>query len=137
MNTVSLFPSLFDYSFLAIGILRITLGLIVIGFAYTNTFKGRADTLAFFEKLRIRPANIFLKIAVGIELLMGILLTLGYYTQAAALVAGVLMSLVALIKWHRPNLLPHNTAAFYLLLAVVSFTLLFIGPGAFAFDLPL
>lgn len=133
----SLFPHLFDYSFLAIGVLRITLGLIFLWFAYIKIFKERADYLVIFEKLKMRPTKIFLNIAIGVELLVGISLVAGYYSQIAELVGGSLMALVALIKWHRPSLLPHNTAAFYFLLSVVSLTLLFIGPGVFAFDLPL
>lgn len=133
----SLFPELFDYSFLAIGILRITLGLIFIWFAYSKTFSEHTDYLAFFEKLRMRPAKVFLNIAIGAELLVGASLVAGYYSQAAELVGGALMALTTLIKWHRPNVLPQNTAAFYLLLTMVSLTLLFVGPGAFAFDLPL
>jgi len=133
----SLFPHLFDYSFLAIGILRITLGLIFLWFAYIKIFRARAEYLAFFEKTKIRPAKVFLNTAIAIEFLVGLSLVAGYYSQAAELVGGSLMTLSSLIKWHRPSLLPHNTAAFYLLLSVVSFALLFIGPGAFAFDLPL
>ena len=133
----SLFPHLFDYSFLAIGVLRITLGLIFLWFAYIKIFSARTEYLSFFEKTRIRPAKVFLNIVIGIELLVGASLVAGYYSQATELVGGSLMALAALIKWHRPSLLPHNTAAFYLLLSIVSLTLLFIGPGAFAFDLPL
>ena len=133
----SLFPHLFDYSFLAIGVLRIVLGLIFVWFAYIKIFSARTEYLAFFEKTKIRPTKVFLNIVIGVELLVGASLMAGYYSQAAELVGGLLMTLAALIKWHRPNLLPHNTAAFYLLLSVVSFALLFIGPGAFAFDLPL
>ncbi|HAT68277.1 MAG: hypothetical protein A2481_00390 [Candidatus Yonathbacteria bacterium RIFOXYC2_FULL_47_9] len=134
---LSLFPELFDYSFLAIGILRVALGLIFLWFAYIKIFSARAEYLSFFEKTKMRPTRVFLNIAIGLELLIGSSLVAGYYSQAAELGGGALMALATLIKWHRPNLLPHNTAAFYLLLSMVSFTLLFVGPGAFAFDLPL
>lgn len=133
----SLFPELFDYSFLAIGILRVVLGLIFLWFAYIKIFSARSEYLAFFEKTKMRPAKVFLNIIIGVELLIGASLVAGYYSQAAELAGGTLMALATLIKWHRPNLLPRNTAAFYLLLSIVSFTLLFVGPGAFAFDLPL
>ncbi len=133
----SLFPELFDFSFLAIGILRVTLGLIFLWFAYIKIFSAHTEYLSFFEKTKIRPTKVFLNIVIGVELLIGASLVAGYYSQAAELGGGALTTLAALIKWHRPNLLPHNTAAFYLLLSVVSLALLFIGPGAFAFDLPL
>lgn len=133
----SLFPDLFTYGFLATGIIRITLGLIFIWFAYTKYFRERRERIEFFEKLKLRPAKVFFGFVAGIELLAGIGLTVGYYTQAAALVTGILMVLATLIKNHKPSALPHNTIEFYILLAVVSFSLLFLGPGAFAFDLPL
>ncbi|OHA83657.1 MAG: hypothetical protein A2937_02065 [Candidatus Yonathbacteria bacterium RIFCSPLOWO2_01_FULL_47_33b] len=134
---LSLFPELFNYSFLAIGVLRISVGIIFLWFAYIKTFKERADYLIFFEKLKMRPAKLFLNIAIVVELLIGAAFTAGYYTQIAALSAGVLMTLASLIKWHRPSMLHQNSVSFYFLTAVVSLALAFIGPGAFAFDLPL
>lgn len=134
---LSLFPDLFNYSFLAIGLLRITLGLIFIYFAYVKIFPERKERIAFFEKLGLRPALFYFAIVNGVELVAGISLVIGLYTQGAALVTGTLMVLASFIKWRRPHALPHNTIEFYLLLSAVSFSLIFLGPGAFAFDLPL
>lgn len=133
----SLFPDLFNYSFLATGVLRATLGLIFVWSAYKKFSSERGAYLEFFEKLKMRPTKIFLNIAIAVELLSGIGITAGYYTQVALFVTGTAMTFAALIKWHRPNTLPKNTIEFYIILAVLSFTLLAIGPGAFAFDLPL
>lgn len=133
---VSLFPHLFDYSFLAIGVLRITLGLIFIWFAYSKVFYERVERIAFFEKLKMRPAIVFFSLVSGAEFITGVGLVVGFYTQLAALITGSLMTLATLIKANRPHALPYNTIEFYILLAVVSFVIMFIGPGAFAFDLP-
>jgi len=137
MQTVSLFPDLLNYGFLATGILRITLGLIFVYFAYSKIFHERLERIAFFEKLGLRPALLYFALVNGAELVAGICLTIGLYTQGAALVTGALMVLASLIKWRHPHALPYNTIEFYILLAVVSFTLIFLGPGAFAIDLPL
>lgn len=133
----SVFPSFLDYSFLAITFLRITLGLIFIWFAYTKIMRERTMRVAFFEKLGLRPPHAFFWTISGVEGVVGILLVLGAYTQIAALVTGVLMTIATFIKWRKPSALPYNTIEFYILLAVVSFTLVSFGAGAFAFDLPL
>ena len=133
----SLFPDLFTYGFLATGVLRMTLGLIFIWFAYEKFFHQRTERIAFFEKLGIKPAIVFFALVTGVEFLAGIGLVLGYYTQVASLITGALMTLATFIKWYRPSALPRNTIEFYILLAILSFALIFLGPGAIAFDLPL
>lgn len=134
---LSLFPSLFDYNILAIFALRITLGGIFVWFAYTKIFRERTERIAFFEKIGLTPAILFFTAVTGIELVAGVLLTVGLFTQGAALATGILMTIATFIKWRTPNALPYNTIEFYILLAIVSFSLLFFGPGIFAFDLPL
>ncbi len=133
----SLFPELFTYGFLATGVLRATLGLIFIWFAYENFFRYRTERTLFFENLGLKPAIVFFTFITGIALIAGIGLLIGYYTQIAAIITGSLMTIAIFIKWYHPNALPENTTPFYILLAILSFALIFLGPGAFAFDLPL
>ena len=134
---VTIFPNLLNYGFLAAGILRMALGLIFIYFAYEKFFIERTERIAFFEKLKLRPAKVFFGLVTILEFSAGVGLLIGFYTQIAALATGVLMTLATLIKWHKPSALPKNTIEFYIILAVTSFALLALGPGAFAFDLPL
>lgn len=137
MQTVSLFPHLLDYQMLGTFMIRATLGLIFLYFWYEKTFLFKKDQIHFYDKLGLRPANVFATLVACTEGIIGALLTIGLYTQGAAIAAGLLMVLATLIKWHRPSALPKNTTDFYFLLAVVSFALLFLGPGAWAVDLPL
>lgn len=137
MHTVSLFPHLLDYQMLGIFMLRATLGLIFIYFWYEKVFLFKKDQIHFYEKIGLRPAKVFFLLVSSTEGVAGALLTIGLYTQGAAIVAGVLMTLASLIKWHKPSALPKNTNDFYVILMIVSFALLFLGPGAFAIDLPL
>lgn len=134
---VSIFPTLLNYDFVAISVLRVVLGLIFVGFAYAKFFGNRPARVAFFEKLGMRPAIVFFGLVTGVEFLAGVLLVVGAFTQVAALVTGTLMTLAAGIKIKRPEALPLNTLDFYIILAVVSFVMVFVGPGAFALDLPL
>ena len=73
----------------------------------------------------------------SVDGIAGALLVVGLYTQGAVLVTGALMLVATFIKWRKPSALPRNTIEFYIILAVASFALLFLGPGAFAIDLPL
>lgn len=132
---MSTFPNLLDFSFTATAVLRITLGIIFIWFAYAKYFKEKHARIAFFEKLGLHPAHIYFTAITALEGFVGALLLVGAYTQVAALTTGVLMTLASIIKWRKPSALPHNTIEFYILLAVVSFVLMSLGAGAFAFDL--
>ncbi len=132
----SIFPDLLTYGFLATFVLRVTVGLM---FLYTTAymkFLNRAHYAEVFSMLPPGGAKFLYRLTAGFELAIGIMLIVGIYLQAAALVAGLLLVIAAVLKWRRPNLLPHPTAL-YVLLAIVSLSLLFLGPGAFAFDLPL
>ncbi|MBI5798693.1 MAG: DoxX family protein [Candidatus Yonathbacteria bacterium] len=137
MQTVSLFPFLLDFQMLGVFMLRVTLGLIFVYFCYEKVFLFRKDQILFYEKLGLRPAKVFSLIVASLEGLTGALLAVGLYTQGVAIVAGVLMALATIIKWRSPSALPKNTNDFYVILTVVSFSLLFLGAGAFAIDLPL
>lgn len=137
MHTVSLFPSLFDYGILAIFTLRVTLGLIFIWFWYEKMFRERAARVRFFEELGLTPAMLYFTLVTYAEGIAGVFLIVGLWTQGAAMVTGILMALATLIKWRNPSALQKNTIEFYIILAIVSFALLFLGPGVFAVDLPL
>ena len=137
MHPVSLFPHLFDYQMLGVFMIRATLGLIFVHFAYEKILRAQKERVEFFEELKLRPAKVFFWATTLVELVAGIGLTIGLYTQLAATITGSLMALASLMKKHRPPILPHNTVAFYILLAITSFSILLLGPGSFAFDLPL
>lgn len=137
MQTLSLFPSLLDFQMLGIFMIRATLGFIFVYFWYEKIFLFRKDQIHFYERLGLRPAKIFSLAVASLEGIAGVLLIIGLYTQAVAIVAGSIMTLAVLIKWRTPSALPKNTNDFYVILAVASFALLFLGAGAFAIDLPL
>ncbi|MDD5152558.1 MAG: DoxX family protein [Candidatus Pacebacteria bacterium] len=136
MQSVSLFPQLLSYGFFATFILRASLGLFFIRFAYLKFSGNRENEIAFFDKLGLRPGNFFFWVVAIAKLIIGIGLLLGFYTQGVALLGFVLMVVAVFIKRRRPELLPENTASFFVLLAIVLGVLIFLGPGSFAFDLP-
>ncbi len=137
MNTVSLFPSLLDYQMLGVFALRVTLGLIFVYFWYEKVFRQRAERIHFFEKLGMHPAVLYFALTAYTEGIAGALLVVGLWTQGAAIATGTMMLFASVVKFFKPSVLPRNTIEFYLILAVASFALLFLGAGVFAFDLPL
>lgn len=132
--TREVFSGAFAYAPYGTAALRIALGLVFVWFAYQKLFPERRERIAFFEKLSLRPAVAFYAAVTTLEGLAGLGLTLGYFTQLAALVTGTLMTIATYVKLKRPAALPFNTTEFYVLLVVVSVALFLNGGGAWALD---
>lgn len=71
-----------------------------------------------------------------IELIAGVMLILGFYTQFAAL-ASLILSFIFLVFNKRFMRFAVPDSMFYTLLFAVSLSLFITGAGAFAFDLPI
>ncbi len=134
MLMLSIFPQLFFLTPLAIALLRVAAGVVFLCAAWMLV-KGRAE-LSQITFIVIGSGSWIPLLAAAVNLGLGVLLVVGFYTQAAAIV-GALLSLKALV-WHRryPRFFPLGGTA-YALIAVISLALIATGAGAFAFDLPL
>lgn len=137
MHTLSIFPTFLNYQMLGIFLVRIALGFTFIHFWHTGRSYQKAEQIKFFETLHLLPARLFFEVVSIIEGVTGAFLIVGLWTQGVALVGGVLMLAASFVKVRKPELSPKHTAGFYFTLALFSFALLFLGAGAFAFDLPL
>ncbi len=113
---LSLWPSLFDYSFFAPLLLRVVLGAILILSARTRTL-GVGTSLTSSV------------LGGGIQIIGGVLLIVGLFTQPVAVVLGLYL----LIEAIRAKKLSAESA----LIVVILLALLLLGPGAYALDLPL
>lgn len=122
LGILSVFPSLLDYDFLATAVLRVTLGLLLLSLG--SRILARTQS----------PENDTRALGVSASI-VGLALTIGFYTQIAAILAGVIWGIVAL---HAPRTTeaPVNMRALYVCLALISTLLVFFGPGAFGVDLP-
>ncbi len=107
---LSLFPTLLDFALLGPVILRLAITIVFFIQSKTNLKQNR-------------------KAEAGLQTIIGVLLLIGLYTQGAAL-AG----LVLIIRDFKKKQI--NSQLFILLLAIL-LSLLFLGPGLWAFDLPL
>jgi putative oxidoreductase len=131
---LSLFQSLFDYQFVALGALRVVVALLFIAEGYQKFPKEKPPVLA---ENAIRPKNhICACVLSGIEFVSGLFLFAGLFTQASA----IILSCVAIKRAY--NQYRHKSAterniSLYILLCAISLFFLFSGPGAYGIDFPL
>ena len=133
---LSVFPSLLTYQMFSPLILRVVLGFVLVTLGYLKLKKERARWNLFFQTIHLKPAHLFTKAFGLLEIFGGIALILGFYTQVAALVFAVINLCELCVESKEATLLKRDMV-FYLLLFVIALSLLFTGPGFYAFDLPL
>ena len=117
MHTLTTFPRLLDFVLLAPFILRIGVGVLRLFAGYAR-FKKEYRWLSIFY------------------FVSSILIIIGLYTQIAALVA-ILFVKFDYYQDRKAGLLSPEKKALAVLMILILISLLFTGPGAFAFDLPL
>jgi uncharacterized membrane protein YphA (DoxX/SURF4 family) len=125
----SVFPALFDFSLLGIFALRVTVGIIFLLFG----FRLMQAAYSVPEKSRFVRTVGFLYGAV--KLCIGIFLTFGVYTQIGA-IGGMVFSVFTFMQEDTKHMYKANQQV-QLLLFVICFALLFLGPGQFGIDYPL
>jgi uncharacterized membrane protein YphA (DoxX/SURF4 family) len=136
LHILSPFPDLFIYSALGPFILRWVLGFIFIN---SGLLKMKAEKSRWITTMKIAriPNEAFAVQALGwLELIVGAMLIVGFYTQVAALVIS-LLTFVMLYAEYKEDSLVKRDLPFYLLTFAIALTLLIMGAGAFAIDLPL
>ena len=130
------FPELLVYSMLAPFLLRVVIGFIFIDLGLL-LFKGEKERwILSLKTLRIPNPILVVKILGIVEIAGGVALLLGAYTQVAALVLTLLTFIETYIEYKNPEVIK-RTFVFYILVFIITLSLLFSGAGAFAIDLPL
>ncbi len=92
--------------------------------------------LAYRATSHLREKRTLVQAFGALELVSGLMLIVGYYTQIAALLSGG-VALLALSVHAVRSALSMGGRQFYLLLFVASLSLFITGAGFFAFDLPI
>ncbi len=116
---LSVFPQLLDYSFFAPFILRVGLALVALRLGYLN-----------LKEVKKFPKTTGAMLVIG-----AIFLALGFLTQIAVLLI-IIAGLAEVIRAKIKELpVPEKTLKFLVFVAAVS--LILLGSGAFAIDLPL
>ncbi len=128
------FPELFTYSLLAPFILRITIGFLLVNLGYLKLSKEKSRWEAVFDTFNIKQGALATKILGAIEVVGGLCLIAGFYTQIAALAFVILGGIEVFIEYREETLLKRDIV-FYILMFAIALSLLFTGAGFFAFDL--
>ena len=136
MNTLSMFPDLLTFWLISPFLLRITAGFIFIYFGYTKIWKEKERRVSFFNKIGFGAGTVFFWVVSLVELIGGILLVLGLFTQVTALTLFFIILGATYTKMRQPDLFD-NSLEFFILLLAVLLSLLFLGAGFWAMDLPL
>lgn len=132
---LNIFPTLLSFSLLAPFILRITLGIIFIYISYFVIYKNGKDFLAYYKKNKYPVPGAMTWFLSILSCLTALFFILGFLTQIVGLVA--IYILMSLYLSDKDIKVFEFSNSFYLLAIVVSLSLLFLGAGAFAIDLPL
>lgn len=131
---LSIFPDLLTFWLLAPFILRSIIGIIFIYFGASKIWLEKYRRINFFKE--IGGGMISFWVVSVIEIIGGIFLVLGLFTQLTALALLFIIIAATYIKIRKPELLD-NTLEFYILAIAVLVSLVFLGPGFWAIDLPL
>jgi uncharacterized membrane protein YphA (DoxX/SURF4 family) len=131
---LSLFPQLFFLSPLSATLLRIAVAL-TFAFIAWQQFK-RQDELAKFRFPVVGSGVWIVWLSIVIEVALAMMLFIGLYTQAIAVLAAIASLKYAVWSARLPLFSPISRGT-ALLLFVITMTLIVTGAGPFAFDLPL
>lgn len=126
---LSLFPDLFDWSFYVPFFFRVFLSLYILGVGY-SFFKKSTDPAESSED------KLSWGILGGLFIILASCLLVGVVVQVAGAVAFAVSLFAIYAKKYNIKEIDESTT-FYLLFALLSISLVFLGPGPFAFDLPL
>ncbi len=130
------FPEFLNYALLAPFILRVVVGFIFLDLGFLKFRGERERWRTSFNTLGIRPADLFVGLYGALQVLGGLLFLVGLWTQVAALFFVVVSGIELAVEWKMREVLKRDMT-FYLLLFVISLSLLLTGAGAYAIDLPL
>ena len=132
---LSLFPQLLFLAPLAIAVLRIIVGLFFLYMAYHVLMHAESIQKERFPLIGRMPGWL-IWIGSAVLACIAALLIIGAWTQACALVTALGAFKYAIYARTYPVAFPFSPST-YFLLGMIALALVFMGPGAFAFDLPL
>jgi len=136
MQTFNIFPELFTFTIIAPLILRVVAGFIFLNLGSLKLGKEKAGWISSLNILGLRPAGFFNGLLGVIEILGGLMLIAGAYTQLAALILAVVSISELLIEYKEESILKRDFV-FYLLLTTICISLLLTGAGFYAVDVPI
>ena len=133
---LSVFPDLLAYTLLGVAIVRIAIGLFLF-VSGISTLTNKKVALTKYIQEKGLPFADFWPWFMGIlMLIVGGFLIIGFLTQVSTIVAIYLLIKMLFIDWGKKKIYG-NTPLVYLVLIMISASLIFSGAGFLAVDLPL
>lgn len=132
---LSIFPQLLPFSLLGIFIIRITIGLTLLFIASDILSKKRNDFIKMLKlkKFFMPEATVWL---IGLtSIIVSFFMLAGFITQISAIISGYIFFNLMILD--SENKIIGQTKIFYIIMSIISFSFLFLGPGLFSLDLPL
>ncbi len=126
------FPDLLAFSLLAPFLIRISLGILFVSFGYSLLVKNKSHTI----NIKTNFASFSVYTISILEILGGFMLIVGFFTQIASIILSIFAISMIVIKVKHKNYFKYSLI-FYILIFIITFTLMFSGAGIFAIDLPL
>ena len=121
MHPLTTFPALLTYGLFAPSLLRLAVGVFILCLGLRRYKKPYQWTTIFYA-------------------ISGILIVLGLYTQISAIVAIIVLKFDFYVDYYvnrKSTPVSKELYFLYALAGIILLSLLFTGPGLFAFDLPL
>ncbi len=135
---LSVFPTLLfsTYSLVVPLVFRIVIGLVFVWLGYRKITGDRNGQTNVSADLKPAMSPSWTWLVAVVEMVGGILLLIGLYTQVVALIFSIMLIPAIIGKYKKPEMISLSRGTLLLLLLVTA-SLLFLGPGFYAFDLPL
>ena len=129
------FPDLLAYILVAPVFLRLALGIPLIMIGHKTVFKNHDKLSKYFTKRKF-PLSKILAYKIGVlEILSGILILFGLFTQISAIIS-IFINMILINIDNKEAGLEHENLTYYIFIGI-ALALIFTGAGAFALDLPL
>ena len=132
---LSLFPQLLDYQFYWPLALRLALGAIFLAHGYQKLSQDKAQFAGWLESMKFKPGKFWAWLVTLVEFLGGIALIVGFWTQLVALILAI--QFLVILFWFKRGQKFIGGWELDFLIFMALLALLILGPGAWAFDLPL
>ncbi len=128
------FPHLFDYLLIAPTLLRIIVGIILLSFAY-KMYMRKEWGQKTISRIGVAPVFFFWVLFIFAGLLGGLFLIVGLFTQIVSLALALFYGAAFFISLREPEVF-ENRPEFFILMAVVCLSLVFLYPGLWTIDIP-
>lgn len=133
---LSVFPDLLTYNLLGISIVRVTIGMVML---YIGLMTVGVKRSFYTSKMQIKKyplVEMAPRLLGVLEILVGSFMIIGFLTQIMAIVSAYLFLNIFLIEKHIGKIFDYPLI-FYISMIVISLTMIILGPGVLAIDLPL